>query len=352
MKPTTACVINFNGETQLSATLAALAASQPPLAEILVVDNASTDSSVELTRARFPNVRIVPIAENHGPGVARNVGLAAATNDRILFVDNDVRVRPGAAELLSLALDAAPRAVAAAPRVLFEGRPDTIQYEGANAHYLGLQALRHGERPDAETPAQTTVTSSIVTACFLLDRQRWGTSPAFDETFFFNYEDHDFGLRARIAGHDVLAVGGARVVHGSGTPDLSHRPGREFSRTRVACLMRNRWQILAKNYALRSLILFAPMLVLYELFQMIGAARRGWLGVWGESLGWIVRHRRSLKERRARVQAGRKVADRDILVDGPLPFTSDLARTAAERAARAMLDDSAQAYWAVARRLL
>jgi hypothetical protein len=352
LKPTSACVINFNGESVLSETLDALGGSDPPLAEILVIDNASTDASLDLVRSRFPDVRIVALTENHGPGPARNAGLTAAHSERLLFVDNDVRVQSDTAERLGAALDAFPIAVAAAPRVLFHDRPDTIQYEGADAHFLGLQALRHVGRSDADTPAETVRCGSIVTACFLLDRGRWGAAPAFDETFFFNYEDHDFGVRARIAGHEVLAVGEARVLHGSGTPDLSHRPGRAYASRRVFCLIRNRWQILAKCYSLRTLLVLAPILALYEGFQLVGALRKGWGENWAGAVRWMAGHGPSVRRRRAAVQGDRRTPDREVLSGGPLPFTQDLARPGVERVAQRTLQECAQAYWALARRIL
>ena len=121
--------------------------------------------------------------ENRGPGVARNAGLDAARNDRILFVDNDVILAPDCLDHLTRALNDHPAAVAAAPRVLYAQSRHVVQFDGANSHFLGLMALRNPDQRVEECDSRLTRTNSIVTACFLIDRRRWGESAPFDEDF-------------------------------------------------------------------------------------------------------------------------------------------------------------------------
>jgi len=72
--PVTLCIINYNGEHRLAQVLAAAGRSTVPFAELLVVDDASTDGSVALLRQRHPEVRVVTQERNGGPGAARNAG--------------------------------------------------------------------------------------------------------------------------------------------------------------------------------------------------------------------------------------------------------------------------------------
>ena len=104
------CVVNYQGRDVLAATLAAASAQVPPPAEIVLVDNASTDGSIDLVRTRFPAVRIVQLAENGGPGPARNAGYRATTAGLVGFIDNDVMPEPDCFALLAAGLAArAPR---------------------------------------------------------------------------------------------------------------------------------------------------------------------------------------------------------------------------------------------------
>ena len=258
--PVTLCIINYNGERYLPRTLAAVRASGMRFDEVLLVDDASPDGSVALVREHWPEVTVLARPKNGGPGAARNAGYAAARNDFILFIDNDVALTPECAQRLRAALLEREGAAVAMPRVLYAARPDTIQYEGADCHFLGLMALRRADQPADEAPVETAETQSVVTCAFLVHRGRWGASPPFDDSFIFNYEDHDFGVRTRIMGQILLAVADARVLHGEGTAGLSFREGRERSPIRVYCLIRNRWRILLQSFQLRSLVLLAPCL--------------------------------------------------------------------------------------------
>ncbi|RPJ41680.1 MAG: glycosyltransferase, partial [Candidatus Latescibacterota bacterium] len=150
-----ACVINHNGEPCLASTLDALLAEGSAFDEIVLVDDASTDGSLDLTRRRFPGVRVLPLAENRGPAHARNVAFGATRAPRVLFVDNDVCVRPGSVRLLEEALDMRPAAVLAMPRVVFAHDPGTIQYDGAASHFLGVMIPENEGRPAAGAGAET-----------------------------------------------------------------------------------------------------------------------------------------------------------------------------------------------------
>jgi GT2 family glycosyltransferase len=344
-RPTTLCVVNWNGERYLEHTLGAARQSGRRFDEILLVDNASDDRSVEIVRACFPEVTVLALDRNGGPGAARNAGFAAAQHDAILFADNDVALTRDCADRLHDALADRSDALVAMPRVLYADRPDVIQYDGADCHFLGLMVTRNADRPLAGAPREVADTTSVVTACFLIDRARWRGGEPFDAGYIFNYEDHDFGVRSRVMGHALLSVPAATCLHAGGTPGLSFREGRARSAVRVYCLIRNRWRIVLQCYALRTLLVLAPALALYELFQLAGAARKGWLGTWLRAAAWMLTHPGVVLRRRREVQRRRGAPDRDVLRAGPLPFTPGLASGKLERMVRRALDRGFDAYW-------
>jgi hypothetical protein len=144
----------------------ALDAAEPhtQFAEILVVDNASTDGSVTLLKSRYPQVRIVPLESNRGPGAARDTAFVAAQSDLILFQDNDVQLMPGCISWLLAALPLFPRALLVAPRVLYAHNPDVVQYDSADCQVLGLMSPRNANRPAAQAEEILASTTSLVTA--------------------------------------------------------------------------------------------------------------------------------------------------------------------------------------------
>ena len=350
--PVTLCIVNYNGEHYLPRTMEALRRSALRFDEILLVDDASRDRSVALVRQCWPDVTVLEQPINSGPGAARNTGYRTARNDLVFFIDNDVALTPECAGRLQSALVERADAAVAMPRVLYADRPDVIQYEGADCHFLGLMALRREDERAADASAAPSERSSVVTCAFLVHRGRWGPGPPFDPTFIFNYEDHEFGVRTRIKGLAVLAVPSATVLHGEGTAGLSFRQGRERSAIRVYCLIRNRWRILLQSFQVRTLLVIAPALAAYEAVQLAGVVKKGWLGIWIRAAGWMVANPRTIAERRREVQRGRRAPDRSFLVGGALPFAPGLAVGGLERIARRALDRFVVGYWRLARRLL
>lgn len=348
----TLCVINFNGEAYLEDTLRAAVERASHFLEILLIDNASTDGSVNLARRLFPAVRIVPLAENRGPSAARNRAWREAVTDRLLVLDNDVVLHGKCVEILSEALDANSRAVAAMPSVIYAADPEKVQYDGAGCHYLGLMTLHNQEANRAEQDRAVRKIDSLVTACFLADRSRWGGGDPFDENLFIYFEDHDFGMRIRIGGGEILSVPEAACLHREGTEGLSLRRTGRYTGRRVENVIRNRWQIVARNYSARSLLLLAPALLVYELSQLAAAAAKGWLRPWASSARWMAANRGALLRKRRAIQRGRAAPDRDFLRGDPIPFTGHLAKTPLERAAKGALDAFVRFYWALVRRAL
>jgi GT2 family glycosyltransferase len=345
-------MINYDGANYLSASLPAALKQAEQFEEILLVDNGSTDDSLLLLAREFPSVRVVRLNENRGAGAARNIGVREARTDLILFLDNDVFLLEGCTERLVHALRDHPDAIAAVPSVLYAKLPDVIQYCGADNHYLGLMILRQENTPLAQADARIQRTESLVTACFLIDRSRLTDDHPFDEIYFYHMEDHDLGVRLRALGHAILAVPEAHVLHGEGQAGLSIRRIGKYTPARVYFLIRNRWLFLFKTYKLRSLILLSPMLFLYECVQLAVIIKKGWAREWARAAGWIISEFPTLLELRRSVQTTRKVPDRELFSDGPIPFRTELASGRFELAGRRALDFISARYWKGVRRLL
>jgi GT2 family glycosyltransferase len=259
---------------------------------------------------------------------------------------------PRIVDVLRDALHGAAGALLVAPRVVLASAPDIVQFDSADCHFLGLMSTRNAGRPAHEVPVTVARTTSLVTACFLIDRARWLGGPLFDEWFGFNYEDHDFGVRASVRGHDLLVAPAATVLHGSGTANLSYREGGPVPTQRVFFLLRNRWSILTKAYALRSLLLLAPVLLCFELFQFAGVASKGWAAQWRAALrSWWRELPRLLQDRRD-LQRARRRRDRDILRAGPLPLTAAVNQGVLQRLAIGAMQCIANAWWRLVRPVL
>ena len=343
-------VVNHNGGERVLRALAALTHQRHPLTEIVVVDNASTDGSVAQIRARFPSVRIVMPGGNAGLATARNLGLQTARTPLVLLVDHDIYVEDDALAAMVRAY-AAWRPTVVCPRIRLVPERDIIQMEGASTHFVGTMILRHGyQRVDA-TSARPAYVDGCAGACMLVDRARVLAAGGFDQLIFFYFEDLEFSLRLGIAGHRFFCEPGAEVYHerAAGTPGLSFRGAGPYPTQRAYLTMRNRLLAILIHYRLRTLLVLAPALALYEAASLITAVRKGWLGAWAGAWLWQLRNVGAIISRRRRSQQMRILADKELLRGGPPPLAPGFLTTPVERRLFLLVSRVINGYWSAAR---
>jgi GT2 family glycosyltransferase len=262
--------------------------------------------------------------------------------------DTDVEPEPGSVQALATALDGHPNAVLAMAAVLYERTPDTVQYVGAFPHFLGTPALLHADTPAAMLEDVVRVVGTAITCCVMVDRARFGDRPWFDERLFFYFEDHEFGLRASLQGYDCLTVPTARCLHRAGTIGVSIRQTGRFTSVRVRHTVRNRWLTVLMLYQARTLLRFAPALAVFEVLQLLGAVKKGWLRHWLWAAGSTARMLPHVLLVRQAMRSSRRRADLEVLRAGPFPFNKALPTSAPERAAQRALDLIATLNWRLA----
>jgi GT2 family glycosyltransferase len=197
--------------------------------DLVLVDNASTDGTADLVRARFPRCRVIEAGENLGFGRACNLGVRESTGEHILFLNPDAWVDPSCIDHLRRAMQSDPRIGWAAPRLFYpDGRRQFIWAPTVGVVGEALRLLRnrferrqwsHGLLPRAlralGDPGWYTA------ACALLRRRAWDEVGGFDPGFFLYFEDADLGLRLRQAGWRLAQVAEARAYHDRHLPSAS-----------------------------------------------------------------------------------------------------------------------------------
>lgn len=208
-----AVVINWNGAADLAACLAALHAQTCPPAELVVVDNASTDESLTLLRG-LGSARVIASPENLGFAGGANAGIRATQAALIATLNPDVSLSPDWAATLLPAFAGDPRLAAAGGKLLYPGG-DVIQHAGgAIEHPLLVAAnIGRGERDNGQYDAAADV-DFITGGALLLRRSALDVVGAFDESFYpAYYEDVDLCGRLRAAGWRVRYLPDARGIH-------------------------------------------------------------------------------------------------------------------------------------------
>jgi hypothetical protein len=348
--PVSVVVVNWNGVAYLEACLGAVARLSGVVGEVLVVDNASTDGSVDFVRRRFPHVRVVEMPTNAGPCPARNAGLRAARNRFVLALDNDAIVEPDVLSQLAVAMASDLRIAVAQPRSVFASEPGRVHYDGGGFHYAGLIALRNFYTPlERAAGAGVVDVDCAVAVALLVDRDRLLALGGYDESMFILFEDLDLSYRLRATGARIVSVEDAIVLHQAGTPGLSFREGPRYPASRVFQHAKNRWTFLAKCYRRRTLLVAAPGILLYECAWLAFALAQGHGGDWWRGKRAFLAEGRRRRADRAQFQAARSVPDRDLLVGGPLTVTPALKSSRVRAGLDRALSGALRAWWCLAR---
>ena len=193
----------------------------PDRFETLLVDNASTDGTVETVRPRHPHVHILQHRENPGGSGGFNAGMRwALTNrpqaDYFWLLDNDVLVAPESLRTLVHVLESHPDAAVCGSKILDQQNPENLIEVGAFIDY------RRGDiRQNCGDPRQGQGFDSIeevdyVAACSLLVRtSAVRTVGLLQEDFFIYWDDMEWGARFKACGYRVLASHDSVVFHPS-----------------------------------------------------------------------------------------------------------------------------------------
>jgi GT2 family glycosyltransferase len=196
------------------------------LAEVWVVDNASTDGSPELVRERFDWVRLVASDENLGFGRAVNLVARQTESEWVAAANADIALRPGSLDALLAAGERDPGAGALAPQLILPGgNPQHSVYAFPSVPFaiaLHTEAARLsrrlGDRMALIGYWDTTRDRRVpwaIAALLLVRRTAWDEIGGFDERQFMYAEDLDLGWRLKQAGWATRYVPGAQVDHES-----------------------------------------------------------------------------------------------------------------------------------------
>ena len=271
---------NWNGRSHLERCLEALRCQTLAAFEVVVVDNASNDGSLEMLQEHFPWVRTIASPRNVGFAAANNLGIRASTAPFVATLNNDTEPRPDWLERLVEPALADVGIGMVASKMLFAHRPGTINSAGIALDRAGIAWDRLGGEPDAGTGATTEVFGPCAGAA-LYRRQMLDEIGLFDEDFFAYLEDVDLAWRARLSGWRCLYAPAAAVYHVHSATGVEGSPFKSYH------LGRNKVWSIAKNYPAPQLYMALPLIVAYDLAAaMYGlVSRRDLAGIRGRLAG-------------------------------------------------------------------
>lgn len=271
-------VINWNGLRHLGDCFDTLLRSSYPNFRALLVDNASTDGSVQEAQRRYghdPRVEILPLDSNRNWGGGNNAGIERALEagaEYLFLLNNDTWTDPSAIGILVAAAEAQPMAAALAPKMLLFDTPLVLNSVGVTISTIGAAwdiGVGRADRAQYDTPTEVP---AVCGGAMFLRAEALRKVGLIDEDFGIYYDDVDLCLRFWQAGFSCVTCPEARIGHkfSASTGDSSANLMKK-----IALIERNRLRCLLLNFPTAMLLRALPLLALGEIRAAGSAVRDG-----------------------------------------------------------------------------
>ena len=274
MKKVSVIILNWNGAEMLRRFLPSVVECSPE-AEVVVADNGSTDSSLEVLREEFPEVKVMAFDENYGFAEGYNKALAQTETEYTVLLNSDVEVTPGWLVPLLSFMEAHPEAAACQPKILNCNHRDYFEYAGACGGFIDSlgypycrgRVMSDVERDEGQYDGEPVKIFWATGAAMLVRTAIYNKVGGLDSRFFAHQEEIDFCWRLRSRGYEIWCVTDSRGCRlGGATLDKSN-PRKTFLNFRNNLLMlyknlpsHRRVGVMAVRYFLDYLAAFQMLL--------------------------------------------------------------------------------------------
>ena len=227
-------VISWNTRELLRRCLTTILDESPE--EVVVVDNGSSDGSIDMVRTEFPHVRLELLPHNPGYGAAANVAFACCRAEYVFLLNSDVELRPGALHALVAHLDRCGRAGIVGPRLLnsdgtlqkstfpFPSPLVPLVKRRPLADLLAVVPLLRDAFVGSWAHDHSRRVPWVLGAALAIRRTAYEAVGGFDETYVMYYEEVDLCYRLRRAGWETHFTPATEVTHVGGASTSQRRP--------------------------------------------------------------------------------------------------------------------------------
>lgn len=308
---------HHNGIHILSECLDSLNKSTYLQTQIIVIDNASVDGSLEWIQKNHPEVILIKNQSNQGYAGGCNLGAEVANGEFLMFLNNDTIQEKGWLEPLVEVLKSDPQTAAVQPKILNYYDMTLFDYAGGCGGALDVLAFPFArgrlffnqENDLGQYNDEATVFWASGTA-FLIRKSDFENAGRFDSTFFAHQEEIDLHWRLHLMGRQVRVVPSSVVYHKNAQTLSSHSMQKQYLNHRNSFLM------LLTNYSLPLTLYLLPIRFALEIIAMLYAFVildfKHLLGIL-KALLWIVSHPNIIYRRRRLVKVVRTVGDKAVM---------------------------------------
>ena len=291
--PLSIIIVTWNGLKHLPRCLAALVAQLPADAEVIQVDNGSTDGTAAWVRANYPAVRLIELTTNTGFAGGVAIGLQAARGELILLINDDAFAEPGCIAALLAAMAAHPEAGAAAAVLVFDHRPDVVASAGIRVRRDALALDVWALQPVSALPDAPQAIFGPSGGAALYRRTLLNDVGGLEPAFFAYLEDVDLAWRMQLRGWHSISVPQARLHH------IYSATGGQNSPFKQWLLARNRVRTIVRCLPGPLLLRLLPQILAYDLLAASYALLRLQPAILAGRVAAIAELPRLLHQRRA-----------------------------------------------------
>ena len=225
-------ILNWNGCEMLKTFLpSVVSCSKGEGVEVCVADNGSTDHSVEMLKADFPDVRLIVLDKNYGFADGYNKALDRVESEYVVLLNSDVEVKPNWLEPLISYMDIHPETAACQPKVLSQRSPAYFEYAGASGGFIDeygypfcrgrIFASVEKDEGQYERPLPIFWATGAALFIRLEDYRKVG---GLDGSFFAHMEEIDLCWRLRSRGRSIVCIPQSVVYHVGGATLKKENP--------------------------------------------------------------------------------------------------------------------------------
>ena len=294
-------VVNYNGMPHLDACISSILKQAYSNYEVIVVDNNSSDGSLEYARSKFPQVVFVANDVNVGYGGGIKAGLPYATGGYIAPLNMDTEVGPNWLGIMATFLDRNQRAGAVTPKILLFDQRDKINALGANIHITGLSFCRGLGKTDDRSPDPEGV-PGFSGCSYLIRREILEEIVDVVQTCFMGNDDVICSWMVNLLGYEIYCVPEAVVYH---KYKLGMNPDKFFY------LEKNRQALLLSSLQPLTLVVMFPLLALIELLMVGYCFMKGkrYFKSKLRAFTSLYTYRERIRQHRTQVQKLRRISD-------------------------------------------
>lgn len=284
----TIVIPHFNGEEILRRCLVSISATQYPSYLVHVVDNASTDRSIQMVRSKFPEVKVIRSRHNLGYAGGCNLGIQSSESEYVLLLNNDAVVSPDWLEPLVRLMESNELIAAVQPKILSINDKKMFDYCGASGGEMDLfgypfargRIFKTLEIDEGQYDNQQLIFWASGAAT-LIRRSVLDKVGLLDSYFFAHMEEIDLNWRMQKAGYQIAFEPGSVVYHQTGGTLAQE------SYQKMKLNQRNNLIMILKNYGFWNLCWIVPARLILDFITVLAFPVLGFKRAAAVMIGWF-----------------------------------------------------------------